>query len=228
MAARCPGSASPRWLPSSTLLLLAAFLLSAPPPVRALRFDLESGHTKCISDEIKVGSMAVGKYHVVGPDPNFPDAQLPESHRISLRVTSPYGNSMHYAENVQSGHFAFTAAEAGDYLACFWAPDHKPAVAIGFEFDWRSGVSTKDWPSVAKKGKVDMMELELKKLEETIKNIHEEMFYLREREEEMQNLNRRTNSSMAWLGFLSLGICLSVAGLQLWHLKTFFERKKLL
>jgi p24 family protein delta-1 len=173
----------------STLLLLAVFLLSAPPPARALRFDLESGHTKCISDEIKVGSMAVGKYHVVGPDPNFPDAQLPESHRISLRVseprrviwaaeavpmcafvligcvllglvaaqvTSPYGNSMHYAENVQSGHFAFTAAEAGDYLACFWAPDHKPAVAIGFEFDWRSGVSTKDWPSVAKKGKVDV------------------------------------------------------------------------
>jgi hypothetical protein len=48
------------------------------------------------------------------------------------------------------------------------------------------------------------------------------------REEEMQDLNRMTNSRMAWLGFLSLAICLSVAGLQLWHLKTFFERKKLL
>ena len=71
-------------------------------------------------------------------------------------MTSPYGNSMHYAENVQSGHFAFTAAEAGDYLACFWAPDHKPPVTIGFEFDWRSGVSAKDYPSVAKKGKVDV------------------------------------------------------------------------
>jgi p24 family protein delta-1 len=87
MAARCFGSDSSRWLPLSTLLLLAVFLLSAPPPARALRFDLESGHTKCISDEIKVGSMAVGKYHVVGPDPNFPDAQLPESHRVSLRVS---------------------------------------------------------------------------------------------------------------------------------------------
>ena len=227
MAARRPGSPAPRWLPPSVLLVLAV-LFSASPPARALRFDLESGHTKCISEEIKVGSMAVGKYHVVGPDPNSPDSQLPDSHRISLRVTSPYGNSMHYGENVQSGHFAFTAAEAGDYLACFWAPDHKPPATIVFEFDWRSGVTAKDWPSVAKKGQVDMMELELKKLEDTIKSIHEEMFYLREREEEMQNLNRQTNSRMAWLGFLSLGICLSVAGLQLWHLKTFFERKKLL
>ena len=48
------------------------------------------------------------------------------------------------------------------------------------------------------------------------------------REEEMQELNRATNSRMAWLSFLSLGVCIAVAGLQLWHLKTFFERKKLL
>lgn len=44
----------------------------------------------------------------------------------------------------------------------------------------------------------------------------------------MQQLNRETNSRMASLGILSLVVCLSVAGLQLWHLKTFFERKKLL
>lgn len=48
------------------------------------------------------------------------------------------------------------------------------------------------------------------------------------REEEMQQLNRSTNAKMATFSFLSLGVCLSVAGLQLWHLKTFFERKKLL
>lgn len=48
------------------------------------------------------------------------------------------------------------------------------------------------------------------------------------REEEMQELNRTTNSRMGWLSFLSLFVCLSVAGLQLWHLKTFFEKKKLI
>ena len=88
MAARRLGSPASRWLrPSALLFLVASALLSAPSPVRALRFDLESGHTKCISDETKVNAMAVGKYHIVGPDPNFPDAQLPESHRISLRVS---------------------------------------------------------------------------------------------------------------------------------------------
>ncbi|KAK8970643.1 Transmembrane emp24 domain-containing protein p24delta7 [Platanthera guangdongensis] len=72
------------------------------------------------------------------------------------------------------------------------------------------------------------MEMELKKLEDTVKSIHDEMFYLREREEEMQEMNISTNSKMGWLSLLSLGVCLSVAGLQVWHLKTYFERKKLL
>ncbi|KAM4121070.1 hypothetical protein ACJW30_03G180000 [Castanea mollissima] len=72
------------------------------------------------------------------------------------------------------------------------------------------------------------MELELKKMCDTIISIQEEMFYLREREEEIQVLNKTTNNRMAWLSFLSLIVCLSVAGLQVWHLKTFFEKKKLI
>jgi len=44
----------------------------------------------------------------------------------------------------------------------------------------------------------------------------------------MHNLNIATNSKMAWLSFVSLAVCLSVAGLQFWHLKTFFQKKKLI
>ncbi|XP_068668318.1 transmembrane emp24 domain-containing protein p24delta9-like [Aristolochia californica] len=193
--------------------------------VLSLRFDLQSGHTKCIAEDIKINSMSVGKYNVVVPSEGHPP---PDSHQITSRVTSPYGNSIHYADNVESGNFAFTSTEAGDYLACFWAPEHKPVATITVEFDWKTGVAAKDWSNVAKKGQVDVMELELRKLEDTIKSIHEEMFYLREREEEMQDLNRTTNTRMAVLTGLSFFICLSVAGLQLWHLKTFFERKKIL
>ncbi|RWR78370.1 transmembrane emp24 domain-containing protein p24delta9 [Cinnamomum micranthum f. kanehirae] len=193
---------------------------------RCLRFELPSGHTKCIAEEIKLNSMSVGKYSVV--DPNEGNHPLPDTHKLTVRVTSPYGSGVHYADHVDSGNFAFTSTEAGDYMSCFWAPEHNPSTTITVEFEWKTGVAAKDWSNVAKKGQIDAMELELKKLEDTVKSIHDEMFYLREREEEMQELNRTTNSRMAWLSFLSLFICLSVAGLQLWHLKTFFERKKLL
>lgn len=72
-------------------------------------------------------------------------------------MTSPYGESMHSAENVESGNFAFMTKEAGDYLACFWTPEHKPAATITFEFEWKSGVTAKDWSNVAKKGQVEVI-----------------------------------------------------------------------
>ncbi|KAK1307685.1 Transmembrane emp24 domain-containing protein p24delta10 [Acorus calamus] len=207
------------------LVLAMVVVLSLSSPARSLRFDLESGHTKCVAEDIKMEAMAVGKYHVVNPSEGQP---LPDSHKITVRLTSPYGNNIHFGDQVESGNFAFTSTEAGDYLACFWAGDHKPPLTIPVEFEWKTGMAAKDWTNVAKKGQIDVMELELKKLMDTVQSIHDEMFYLRGREEEMQDLNRATNSRMAWFTALSLLICLSVAGLQLWHLKTFFERKKLL
>ncbi|XP_012448243.1 transmembrane emp24 domain-containing protein p24delta9 [Gossypium raimondii] len=206
----------------SVIMVVVGILSSAS---QALRFELQSGHTKCISEDIKSNSMTVGKYHVVNPNEAHP---LPDSLKFAVRVTSPQGNSLHTAEKVETGQFAFTAAEDGDYMACFWAEDHSPQIIMTVDFDWRSGVQAKDWSNVAKKGQVDVMELELKKLYDTVTSIHEEMFYLREREEEMQALNQATTSKMFWLSFLSLFLCLSVAGIQFWHLKTFFEKKKLI
>lgn len=204
------------------IFVLLGFLLGFS---QSLRFDLQSGHTKCIAEDMKANAMTVGKYHVVNPNEATP---LPDNHKVTVRVTSAFGNNYHHADHVESGQFAFTAAEQGDYMACFWAAEHQPPVTVTVDFDWKTGVAAKDWGEVAKKGSIDVMELELKKLMDTVNSIHEEMFYLRDREEEMQALNRTTNSRMFWLSLLSLLVCLSVAGLQVWHLKTFFERKKLL
>lgn len=73
-----------------------------------------------------------------------------------LQVTSAYGNSYHYSDHVTEGHFAFQAVEAGDYMACFFAADHKPSTSITVDFDWKSGVAAKEWTSVAKKGSVEV------------------------------------------------------------------------
>ncbi|GMH01754.1 hypothetical protein Nepgr_003593 [Nepenthes gracilis] len=203
-------------------VVFLGFLLDLSQP---LRFDLQSSRTKCIAEDIKSNSMTIGKYHVQNPDEG---TSLPDSHKLTVRVTSSYGNIHHHSQHVESGQFAFTAAESGDYMACFGLPDHNPTVTATVEFDWKTGVAAKDWSNVAKKGQIDVMELELKKLLDAANSIHEEMFYLRNREEEMQELNRKTNSRMFWLSFLSLFVCLSVAGLQFWHLKTFFQKKKLI
>ncbi|KAL6567689.1 hypothetical protein OROGR_001357 [Orobanche gracilis] len=201
--------------------------------VESIRFDVESRRTKCISEDIKSNSMTVGKYHIINPNEGHP---LPESHKVTVRVSSSHGNNHHYSDHVTEGHFAFQAVETGVYVVCFVAADHKPSTNVTIDFDWKSGIAAKDWANVAKKGSVEavnwvpsqLMELELKKMFDTVQSIHDEMFYLREREEEMQELNISTNSKMFWFSFLSILVSLSVAGMQLWHLKSFFEKKKLI
>ena len=71
-------------------------------------------------------------------------------------MTSTFGNNYHYADQVTTGQFAFVAVEAGDYMTCFWAPDHNPQTTMTIDFDWRTGVAAKDWSNVAKKGNVDV------------------------------------------------------------------------
>ncbi|XP_029119642.1 transmembrane emp24 domain-containing protein p24delta9 [Elaeis guineensis] len=158
------------------LALAVASLLASP--TRSLHFDLQSGKPKCITEDIKLRAMAVGKYTVVKPDGS---STLPDSHRIIARISSPNANVIHSADKVESGNFAFNAMEAGDYLACFWTPVHKPPVTVTLDLDWRTGVPAKDWTNIAKKEHLDVMQLELFKLRDTIQSIHDEMFSLRSR-----------------------------------------------
>ncbi|XP_042010970.1 transmembrane emp24 domain-containing protein p24delta9-like isoform X2 [Salvia splendens] len=208
----------------NVMLVLAAIVLILRR-VESIRFDLETGHSKCIAEDIRINSMTVGKYQVVNNNEGLP---LPDAHKITIRVTSAYGNNYHYAENIAWGHFAFQAADDGDYMACFYAAETKPSSFMTVDFDWKSGVAASDWTRVAKKGSLLAMELELKNMYDTVQFIQDEIYYLREREKEMQLLNISTNSKMAWLSFLSLLVSLSVSGLQLWHLKSFFQKKKLI
>jgi hypothetical protein len=72
-------------------------------------------------------------------------------------VTSPYGNDLHHKENATHGQFAFTAQEAGNYLACFWVDGSNPGGGdVSVNLEWRTGIAAKDWESVARKEKIEV------------------------------------------------------------------------
>lgn len=70
---------NPKPLVHLSLLLLVLFSSST----ESLRFEIQSGHTKCISEDIKSNSMTVGKYQIVSPNEGQP---LPDAHRFTVRV----------------------------------------------------------------------------------------------------------------------------------------------
>ncbi|KAF2538679.1 hypothetical protein F2Q68_00019890 [Brassica cretica] len=146
-----------------------------------------------------------------------------------MNVTSPYGNVLHHSDNATHGQFAFTTQESGTYLACFEPVGNSHGNKdISINLDWKTGIAAKDWDSIARKEKIEGVELELRKLEGAVEGIHENLLYLKDREAEMRIVSEKTNSRVAWYSIMSLGICIVVSGLQILYLKQYFERKKLI
>ena len=63
------------------LVLTLAFMYGF---VNSMRFEILSGHTKCISEDIKNNALAVGMYNVVNPNEGFP---IPDAHKLNVRVS---------------------------------------------------------------------------------------------------------------------------------------------
>eukprot|EP01024_Parvocaulis_polyphysoides_P041829 TRINITY_DN3837_c0_g3_i2.p1 TRINITY_DN3837_c0_g3~~TRINITY_DN3837_c0_g3_i2.p1 ORF type:complete len:237 (-),score=29.64 TRINITY_DN3837_c0_g3_i2:196-828(-) len=189
--------------------------------VGALEFDMMF-QTKCIMEEINENVLVVGDYKAFDKN-NY---NLPVN--IDVKVDNPKGYPLYNQKNQAEGQYVFTTEMSGDFKACFSVKTLTIAQNTRIRLDWKTGVAAKDWDTIAKKENLNAMATELRKLEEIVKEIHNEMLELRKREEEMRTMNEATNSRVAYYSGLSVLICVALAGWQLWYLKKFFQRKKLL
>ncbi|TKW10725.1 hypothetical protein SEVIR_6G185600v4 [Setaria viridis] len=187
----------------------------------AVWLELATTAAKCLSEEIQSNIVVMADYSILFEE-------HPVRPTVFVKVTSPHGDVLHHAEKVTHGQFAFTTVESGIYLACFWAETLDRGMVINLNLDWKIGIAAKDWDTVAKKEKIDGVALELVKLEAAARSIHGNMLYLIVKEAEMRDVNEWTQDKITWLSLMSLAVCITVSVLQLWHLKQFFQKKKLI
>ncbi|XP_076909999.1 transmembrane emp24 domain-containing protein p24delta3-like [Bidens hawaiensis] len=204
------------------LLAVIILLLIMAETGECVWLNLPRSGSKCVSEEIHNNVVVVGDYVVISDD------HLHPTPTISSKVTSPYGNILHHMDNVTHAQFAFTSTESGQYLTCFWADRPAEGAALSVNIDWKTGIAAKDWESVARKDKIEGVELELRKLEGAVEAIHDNLLYLKRRESEMRGVSETTNSRVAWYSIYSLGICILASCAQLWYLTRFFQKKKLI
>lgn len=208
---------------NSTHFFLLIATLSCLSMANAVWMRLPNSGSKCVSEEIQANVVVLAEYYAY-----YEEDESGTAAYVSCKVTSPYGNHLHNQENVTKGQFAFTALESGTYLACFTLRSIKPDSAASVNINWKVGVAARDWDSVAKREKIEGVELELRKLESSVEAIHDNLLYLKTREAEMRDVSEMTNSKIASYSFMAIGICILVSVLQLWHLQKYFEKKKLI
>ncbi|KAL3641765.1 hypothetical protein CASFOL_012580 [Castilleja foliolosa] len=206
----------------AVMLALAVVL----PVARGIWLELPGKEVKCLSEELQNKVVVFGEYYAFYGEHD--DINSTSSPSISVKVTSPHGNELHHNEKVPYGKFAFTTTESGSYHACFWVDGEQTGRNITVGLDWKNGIATKDWDSIAKKEKIEGLDLELKKLEVAVEYIHDKMIHMMSREMAMKVVNDATNARVAKYSVLSLGLCVVVSILQLLYLRRYFRKKKLI
>jgi len=77
-------------------------------------------------------------------------------------------------------------------LTCFYilmSADMNIAQATKLRVDWKTGVAATDWSVVAKKEHLDQLGVELRKLEDSIREVYTDMLALQQREQEMRDIS---------------------------------------
>lgn len=207
-------------------LLFMLFLFGMVLRAKGVWLEIPKSGTKCVFEDIRKTVVVMADYYVFWDEDYLNTNYTP---RVSVKVTSPFGNTVHHQENVTHGQFAFTTSEDGSYMLCFSTESsHEGGKGITVGIEWKTGIAAKDWESVAKKEHIEGLELELRKLEGAVEAIHENLIYLKNREADMREVSERTNGRVAWFSIMSLGVCVVVSLVQVVHLKHFFEKKKLI
>ncbi|KAI0701057.1 emp24/gp25L/p24 family/GOLD-domain-containing protein [Cytidiella melzeri] len=217
--------------PLPTLLLTTLLLLLTP--VYAIKFEIQAHRyppSKCIWNTAHLGALVIVTANV-GPG---------EGQRLDIEIvdSGPEKNVYLSKRNIKGeSRFAITAhSEEGDVGVCFknyldigeWtAHGGKPKTRV-IDLDVDIGADAVDYNAIANQESLSALETEMRKLEGVVKEIVDEMGYLKSREERFQATNMSTNSRVQSFAVFMLASLVAVGVWQVFHLRAFFKRKYLI
>jgi len=231
--------------------LLVLGVLARVPVTGALQFFLKSGQKKCFSEDVTAGTRVLGEYLVTagpgkldvelvvtGPDgkvifqkDNIDQGKFTfESPAGPQRGQHPHGNvgeadkehqefDENYGDVWPTYNYQFClSGKNGD------GPETKRKITLHVS----TGAAAKDYSTVAKVEHLDNLEIALRRMEDEVKSILEELEHMRAREEAMRSINESVSRRVLWYSIIS---CLVMIGAGIWqarYLNAFFRAKKLI
>lgn len=174
---------SPLSLISLLIVILAPPPASSPPP--------SSPPPPPTSDDVFVGELLIGDFTVTPPEG-----------KITCTVYDSAGVVIHNKAVQSEGKFAHTASKPGEYKMCFHNTEGINPKTINLSVT----SSSKDYKEMAKKDNLKPLEMELKRLEDTITQIHTEMRYLQDREGQMRETNGRREREGEYYSYIQYSL----------------------
>jgi p24 family protein alpha len=196
--------------------------------VLGLYFYVADSTPKCFIEEVPEDTLIVGTYK----NPDFIPFGSSAFTGIGLviEIKDPEHLVVQTRNADVEGKFAFTSQHGGEYLICIRTNSTKSfGGSRRFRFDLKLDVGEGgiDYKEVGKKEHLTQLELEIRRLNDKVKDIIHEQNYQKNREREFRSTSDTIHTRVQYLSIFQ-SLVMILAGLfQAWHLKNFFKSKKL-
>ncbi|GAA99635.1 uncharacterized protein L969DRAFT_94085 [Mixia osmundae IAM 14324] len=211
-------------------LSLPLVLLAASQAI-AVKFDLHAAHhpqPKCIWNTAMVDTLVVITANV---EPGL-------NQKIDMEVLdgSSHKNIYQTKKNIQSEtRMAITTHADAELGVCFKntldanIPEHQAhKFSRAIDLDVDIGADAVDYNAIAKQESLSGLEVEMRKLEGVVKEIVDELNYLKQRERKMRDTNESTNERVKFFSLLTVATLVSLGVWQIVYLRSYFKRKLLI
>ncbi|KPA86106.1 putative mitochondrial COP-coated vesicle membrane protein gp25L precursor [Leptomonas pyrrhocoris] len=203
-----------------TLLLAFAAVLLCATAAHSFMFQLPSGTERCFTQEIPSNTEAKITYSSEEAYGDF----------LDVTITNADGAKVYAQEGKDDGVFAEHIANGGEYVICLTSRQStKSAKSVrNILLSVKIGADAKDYDKLATKDKLRPMEVQMRVMEDTVAEVHNEFIYLKNREAEMRSTNEHMTAMVMWM---SIGLILLFAAfsyLQMRHLKRYFKKKRMI
>ncbi len=91
------------------------------------------------------------------------------------------------------------------------------------ELDIDIGADARDWSAIQAAEKLKPVETELRRIEELVTEIVNEMEYLRSREQKLRDTNESTNERVKWFALGTMGMLVGLGAWQVVYLRAYFR-----
>ncbi|KAI0186385.1 emp24/gp25L/p24 family/GOLD-domain-containing protein [Xylaria flabelliformis] len=223
-------------LPQALLQYICGIVLFIAS-VNALKFDLtatpqrDGMKERCIRNFVAKDTLVVVTSIVSG---SKGDGQVVNIH-IRDTVGNEYGRPRDVAGEQRT---VFTSHADAAFDVCFEniltgaLSDFKPGRANNptrhVELDIDIGADAKDWSAIQATEKLRPVETDLRRIEEMIQEVVNEMDYLRAREQKLRDTNESTNTRVKWFGIGTTTLLIALWGWQIMYLRAYFRSKHLI
>ncbi|KAF8536880.1 emp24/gp25L/p24 family/GOLD-domain-containing protein [Trichophaea hybrida] len=206
-----------------------AFVLLFLSLVSALKFDIaalqkNSNKPRCIRNYVSKDTLVVVTVTASG---HKGDGQTLNIH-IKDTVGNEYGKSK---DVVGETRMAFTSHADAAFDVCFentLTEGRQVGLVRAIELDVDIGADARDWSAIQAAEKLKPVEIELRRIEEVVSEIVNQMEYLRRREQKLRDTNESTNERVKYFALAVMATLVGLGGWQVFYLRAYFRSKHLI